>query len=426
MLAAMPRPVVAAALLLAACTTDLPHRWVDPEFGFTVRSDFEPTKAELLFRSELNLRLRALCAAFGVPSLAAIEVFVHDQDAIPHGGADIAGWHDQGAVHVLAAWSGSGLGLPDPASTHLFAHELVHALCDLADVQPPRWLEEGLCEVLASAPIAADGRIVAMPYGPRERELLRLRAQSRWLTVDALLALRAGYPADTAQMPPMYAQSTSFAAFLLARERTVDRSVLVRLAAMDDTALRSQFAAWEQTLDLPLSARLEPFAAAAEPAVRTVVTQNLGPPDGAAWWRIAARLLADAEPAVRTAARLPLLYQIPLDADGERQARAWSTAADAELRRSGLIALAQNGDLDAAIAFCRSLREPGAVGWWQPALWVSLLVPIRGAPMPAALDLDRIADAQYLGDHGEQLAQALARLRPELQWLPAQRRWQRR
>ncbi len=76
MLAAMLRPVAAAALLFAACATDLPHRWVDPEFGFTVHSDFEPTKAELLFRAELNLRLRALCTAFGVPKLAALEVFV--------------------------------------------------------------------------------------------------------------------------------------------------------------------------------------------------------------------------------------------------------------------------------------------------------------------------------------------------------------
>src|SRR5262245_9310420 len=74
----MPRSSC-ALLLLAACATDLPHRWTHPEFQWTTHSDFAPLLTDMMFDGERGRQIRALCRLFEVDSLRDLHVYVHDQ-----------------------------------------------------------------------------------------------------------------------------------------------------------------------------------------------------------------------------------------------------------------------------------------------------------------------------------------------------------
>lgn len=416
-----------AVLLLAACAADLPHRWTDAEFGFEVHSDFARAQTALLFDDELGRRVRALCAAFGVASLRDVDVFVHDQEAQPRGAdASVVGWHDRGEVHLLAAWNGAALGLPDPATEQRFGHELVHALVALAGLELPRWLEEGLCEVLSASPIDADGRLVPMPNGARERELRRLRAQGRWLDADTLLLQRDGYPDDPQLLPPMYAEGTSLCWLLLAERGAPTRALFAALAELPEHELRRHFAAWEGGLDATSVAQLlAPFAAHHDAHVRLAVADGAGTDiDDAAWWPVARALLADPEARVRQSARIRLVYRPVASATARAGFRRWADDADRNVQLAGLLALAQCGDLDAAIQWLRALRGMDDADWWQPLVWLVLLAPgDTRAPRAFPDDTRARGEADYLRDYGQSFASDLERLRPRLRWDDAARRW---
>jgi hypothetical protein len=252
----------------------------------------------------------------------------------------------------------------------------------------------------------------------------RLRAQARWLTADELLVLRDNYPADPEQLAPMYAAATSFAWFLLRDRQTFDRGAIDALLALDDATLRARHREWSATLDTAVSALLEPFAAAPDAAVHRALAEQLGPPDGdAAWWRVAQALLTDADQRVRTDARLHCVYGIALDDGGRAQATAWAGSADMALRRAGQLALAQNGDLDAAIAFCRELDRGSDDALWEPLLWLALLLPGADGKRQPTPALEISGDRARLVQYAAGLADAYAAARGRVQWDATARRW---
>src|SRR5262249_19870046 len=160
--------------------------------------------------------------------------------------------------------------------------------------------EEGLCEVLSASVVDAAGTLVLLPHGDREREVRKLRAAGRWLPADELLALRAGYPADPAQLPPVYAGGPAFAWFPLAGVTSPSRAELVALEAMSDDALRTRFATFEQQLAATTVTHLfAPFVRHRDAQVREAAANGIDLAAGDDGWQLAAALLADADEAVR-------------------------------------------------------------------------------------------------------------------------------
>lgn len=419
---AIARTAIAAGLAAAAlpaCSTDLAHRWRDPELGFEVATDFDPLQVERMLRSEALPRIRALCGVFGVDSLEGLRISVHDQASIPmEGGFHVQGWHQTGEIHLMASWAGVELSIPTWESLRNLDHELVHALVERTELALPRWMEEGLCEVLSSAPLDAGGRLVPMPDGDRDRAARRLRAEGRWLSGPELLALRDAYPADPRDLAPMYAQGTSLTYALLSCSPVTSRADLQALAALSPAALAAACAAWERAFDTtPLAALLEPFVRSPDAAVRDAAARELGGPtaDGA-WWRAATALLCDPEPEVRTTMRVRALHRPPADEGTLARFRAWRDGSEPELRRAGLVALAQCGDAAAAAAFGRALADVAGPEWWQPLLWVAMIVPAEHGGRRDWPDSTRAGEAGYLAGFGAELADSIDRLWPRLAW----------
>jgi hypothetical protein len=422
-LALQPLAVALASLLaFSACAADLPNRWTDPTFGFEVRTDFKQYEVEAMFDKKLVRKFAALCALFEVTSLADLRISVHDHGKLPRGeDASVVGWHDSGEIHLMAHWDGTNLAMPDIATERNLEHEFAHALHARARLNAPRWLEEGLCEVLSASPVDASGQLVLMPDTEREVALRKLRAEGRWLTAPALLALRDGYPSDPDQLAPMYAEATSFTWYLLADCAHPTRATLAALVARSPEQLAEQFAAWEAQLGSTSIARLlTPFASSADPNTRLAVANALGNSNhDDAWWSLAASLLADPDVNVRASARIRAAYRPDGDPSSVAHLRAWRDSADRNLHLAGLGALAQCGDIDAAVQFCRTVGGTQDKEWEQPLCWMALILPADGSKTHAYPDLGLLfIEPNYLHEFASALADEYERLRPRVEWDP--------
>jgi len=422
----MPRTSCAALLLLAACATDLPHRWTHPAFQWTTHSDFAPLLTDMMFDGERGRQIRALCRLFEVDSLRDLHVYVHDQHgAVLGADARVAGWHQDGEIHLYASWAGSGIGIPGFGSDQRFRHELVHALHRAAGLAPPRWLEEGPCEVLSASVVDAAGTLVLLPHADREREVRQLRAAGRWLPAEQLLAQREGYPDDPAQLPPMYAEATAFTWFLLADTTSPSRADLVALAQLPDDALRTRFAQFEQQLAATTVTHLfAPFVRHRGAQVREAAAAGIELAAGDDGWQLAAALLGDEASAVRRTARIRFAYLPNADEATRAGLQRWAESTDRNVRLAGVCALAQYGDLAAAQSFLRALHGSDDAEWCQAVLWIALIVPSDG-PEARALpnEIRAYSEPDCLQEYCSMLAADLERMAPRLRWDDAARRW---
>jgi hypothetical protein len=404
----------------AGCASSLAHRWQDP-LGFEVRSDFDQQRVEWLLLSEAAPRMRALCELFGVDRLDGLVVSVHDQEGIAVGDdANISGWHNAGEIHVMARWSGMSLEWPSPAATRTLGHELVHALVARAGLSLPRWLEEGVCDVLAASPIGSDGALVLMPNGDREREVRKLRSEGRWLVAPVLLGLRDAYPSDKDLLRPMYAQSASLVFAMLSRRAALTRAALDELAAMTQAQLELEFAAWERALpDTPVAALFGALVRSPDPKVRCATAGELQTrTDDDAWWLAAEVLLADAEVDVRRKIRVGAVYRPAGTAIEQTRYRSFCESTNDQLALAGLAGLAQCGDTAAAVAFLRSLATVDDREWWQALGWIALIVPAADGGRRPLPEVKQVTTPGYVAAFAADLAASIESLGPRLVWDP--------
>ncbi|MCK5942846.1 MAG: hypothetical protein KAI24_12795 [Planctomycetes bacterium] len=412
------------AVALCACRSSLPHRWRHPALGFEMHSDFDLVRTEYVFDRDVRARIAALQRLFGVDDLRGLHVYVHDASDGRLGGLRVAGWHGGGEIHVMAGY-GKDLqaAMPKMSSQETFLHELVHALVQRAELQLPRWFEEGLCEVLSSSILDGEGRLLLLPNVERERLARRLWGRDEWLSGVQLLAYDDHYPDDEPRMSALYAEGTSFVWHLVREQPPADAAAIRAVAARPRAELLAAFHSWrDEVASGSLSRLMLPLCAHPHPAVRRHAADGLDPdPSDEGWWQAAARLLADPDRGVRATMRLRALLFPPDSADAALRYADWSTAEDRQLRLAGLLALAELGGVRAAQRFCRELTEADGE-WGQPMIWLLTAVP-RADGGRRRLPPEMLSSPQELVRGARALADELELLAPRLSFDAAARRY---
>lgn len=382
-----------------------------------MHSDFELVRTEYVFDADLRARVEALRSLFGEVELDGLHVYVHDEATAKLGSMAVHGWHGGDEIHVMAGY-GDDLQavMPRLSSRAIFLHELGHALVQRAELELPRWFEEGLCEVLSASILNDRGELVWMPHVERERLARRLRGRDIWLDGEQLLAFDDGYPDDPELAAALYAQGTSFTWFLLRRDPPADAAEIAALAAASPDDLLERFALWEREVASgSLSELLLPLSGHELAEVRERAAAGLDQdPSSDGWWQAARRLLDDPEVSVRGAMRLRVLSRPHDSAAAALRYADWSTSGRRQLRLAGLLALGQLGGLQAAQRFCRSLTVDD-LEWAQPLLWLILVVPAeQGGRRP--LDAAFLSNAEQMVVVARALADDLEAMASELRF----------
>ena len=366
---------------LASCAAPFPHRWANGHFGYEIASGLPKQSVHLMLEKSVDERLRAFCPIFAVEDLTGLKVFVHDALAPEYGAGRIRGVHRRGEIHVFARFRDGRLKMPAPHAQATIAHEMVHALAMRAGLDLPRWMEEGLAEVLASSGVDGEGRVTLWFHTKHEGVARALSGTPAWLPADQLFAIRDAYP-DAKHMRALYAQSSSFVAHLLrvgegsGIEASEVRERIQRMRTRSADELTREFIAWKTKLTRHgFLQRLDKFAASGDSRIKQLVCTSIGSlpsadAEGAeAWWSLLARLLCDDDEAVRKAARIRL--SLPRSEDKKRYL-AWRRSSDRRLRLIALVDLALLGDRNAAIEMLSSMRGPEDLEWWQPLVWLTM------------------------------------------------------